>query len=458
MISQRKYIYLLVFLFLGIQLFLLVNLRFTAWPEMFSYAYLRNHGLLIYKDMIHPYPPLLTMALSLVYKFFGYHLWVLRSAAWTVALSTSFLVFLIAKQITNNYKLALVSLGIFVFLQPFLEGNMLWFDLAIMPPLLLGLLFLLRRNLFLAGLFLASAILIKQTTGLYFVFSILYMVFVKKTDFGELKKLFYGPLLLGIPLLARLISEGALADFINWVLIYPLTKWGAITGYVSMEMTTGEVFVILILIAPIILRSLDLWKDENLKLILLFFACALIAVYPRFSFFHFQSAIAILAILYGYLLSGIKLTRLTISYSLLPLVIIFFLVHKPVLERDWHTEPRFYTQDDIVLAKLIEDRVTGDKSVYIFGLHSGLYSLSNSLPPRRWTDNFAWYLEISGVQDEVISRWEDNPPKYVVWRTPSQGNPFDLGTYQPQKIAGWIEKNYTRKEEIKSGIWVWVKK
>lgn len=455
---MNKMYFLILVLLLGFQLFLLVNLKFTAWPEMFSYAYLRNNDFLIYKDMIHPYPPLLTMVLSWVYKLFGYHLWVLQVAAWFVALSTSFLVFLIAKQITRRDKPALVSLGIFVFLQPFLEGNMLWFDLAIIPSLLLGLLFLLRRNLFLAGLFLASAILIKQTTGLYFVFTVLYLVFVKKTGFGQLKKLFYGPLLLGIPLLARLISEGALADFINWVLIYPLTKWGSITGYVSMEMTTREVLVILILIAPIVLKFRDLWKDENLKPILLFMICALIAVYPRFSFFHFQTAIAILAILYAYLLSKIKLTRLTIVYCLLSGTFIFFLVHKSVLARDWQGEPRFYTHDDIALSKLIDDRVGEDEKVYIFGLHSGLYSMSNSLPPRRWTDNFAWYLEISGVQDEIIARWENNSPKYVVWRTPSSGNPFDLGTYQPIKIVDWIKSRYTKETEIKSGIWIWVKK
>ena len=126
-------------LFLGLQLFFLANLQFTAWPEMFSYAYLRNHDFLIYRDMIHPYPPLLTIVLSWIYTIFGYHLWVLKAAAWTVAISTSVLVFLITKEITKKNQSALISLGLFVFFQPFLEGNMLWFDLAIMPSLLLGL-------------------------------------------------------------------------------------------------------------------------------------------------------------------------------------------------------------------------------------------------------------------------------------------------------------------------------
>jgi len=59
-------IVLLVFHF-----FLLSNLQFTDWPEMFSFPYLVNNGFNLYKDMIHIYPPILTLALAAVFKFFG---------------------------------------------------------------------------------------------------------------------------------------------------------------------------------------------------------------------------------------------------------------------------------------------------------------------------------------------------------------------------------------------------
>ena len=453
--SNSYRINLTFFLLLSVQLFFLANLQFTAWPEMFSYAYLRNNGFLIYKDMIHPYTPLLTMVLSWIYTLFGYHLWVLQTAAWAVAISTSVLVFLLTKQVTKNSWLALVSLALYVFLQPFFEGNMLWFDLAIMPPLLLALLFLLRRNLLLSGLFIAAAMLIKQTTGLYFLFSIFYLVFVQKLRFSKLKRFFYGSLILGIPLLIRLIQENALSDFVNWVLIYPLTKWGNIIGYVRMEMSVHEVVVILILLTPIVFKFRQLLNEKNSRIVLLFLVCALIAVYPRFSFFHFQMSLAIISILYGALLAR---TGINLKFVSLYALVLMYLVHYPVLLRSWRTEPRFYSTGELELAEVIKQKTTASDRLYLLGLNSTLYSMSGRLPPERWTDNFAWYLEIQGVQEEVINRWITNPPEYVFWRTPSTGNKHDLGVYQPKKIAELVRSNYTQKEEVKPGIWMWVQR
>ena len=448
-------VFLLVFILLGVHLFLLFNLQFTAWPEMLSYPYLRNHGFLIYKDMIHPYPPILTMGLSWVYALFGYHLWVLQAVAWGVILASGVLIFLITKQITKSDKFALASLVFYVFLQPFLEGNMLWFDIAIVPAILLGMLFLLRKNLFLAGLFLAVAALTKQTAGLYLVFSILYLVFGKKFGFNQLKKLFVGPLILGIPFLVRLVQEGALVDFFNWVFWYPLTQWSKIIGYVRVELSPREILIVFLLSLPLIIgiaKKLTIFAENNFKLLILFLIAALLAVYPRFSFFHLQTALAILVILYGYLLSKIKVSPLLVIFYLL---LIAFFVYQPVLALYWQKEVRFYGRDDIELAQLISERVEKDDKVFLLGLHSGFYVMADRLPPKRWTDNFGWYLEIPGVQEEILSRWEQNPPTAIFWRTPSQGNWFDLGTYQPKKIAGWIEKNYTKKEEIKPAIWLW---
>lgn len=452
--------YWLVLIFLAVHLFFLVNLQFTAWPEMLSYAYLRNHGFLIYKDMIHPYPPLLTMGLSWVYALFGYQLWVLQAVAWTVILASGILVFLITREITKSDKLALISLGGYVFLQPFLEGNMLWFDLAIIPPILLGLLFLLKKNLFLAGLFLGIAMLTKQTAGLYLIFSILYLVFIGKARFGELKKIFYGPLILGIPFFIKLIQERALMDFINWVLVYPLTKWGSIIGYVRMELSAREWLTIIILFAPLIylVFNRQVFRDKAFQLLLIFLAGSLVAVYPRFSFFHFQPALALLLIVYGYLFTNTKFNPLPFSFYLL---VFTFVIQQPVLARDWQKGPRFYTQEDLEMAQIITRNIGESERVYLLGLHSGLYAMADRLPPERWTDNFAWYLEIPGVQEEVISRWENppagGPPKYIFWRTPSVGNPFDLGTYQPAKITEWLRMNYYQKEEVKPGIKLWTR-
>jgi len=107
-------------------------MQFTAWPEMFSYPYFRNNGLLVYKDMIHPYPPLLTMALSTLYKAFGYNLLVLKIFTWVLILFNDLTIFILVKKVTKKYLYPLIALLFYVLTQPFLEG-----EAAIFSPIVL---------------------------------------------------------------------------------------------------------------------------------------------------------------------------------------------------------------------------------------------------------------------------------------------------------------------------------
>ncbi len=336
---------------------------------------------------------------------------------------------------------------------------MFWFDLAIVPPILLATFFAFHRKIFFAGLLLGVAVLIKQTV-IIFLFLFFVFLLLRRTKFKDLVYIFFGPLILGVPLLFRLIQEGALSDFFHWTILYPLTEWGRYPGYVQMSITTREALILFLLFLPL-LGSLvinivrrKLLLDNHLSLLFLFLIGSLIAVYPRFSFFHFQTALAFLIITIMYVLGEWKLKKLLVGFVLF-FGVLFPIIHQPVISRDWQKEARFYGKDDIKLAQAIKEFVPDNKSVFLLGPQSGLYVLSNRLPPKRWTDNFGWYLEITGVQEEIISQWEENPPDVVVWRTPQLDNPYDLGTYQPKKIARWIEANYTKEREIASGIWLW---
>lgn len=456
--------YFFVALLLGIHLFFLSNLRFTAWPEMLSYPYLRNNGFLLYKDMIHPYPPLLTMGLSYVYGIFGYGLWVLQSVAWVTILVSALLIFLIIREVTRNDKVALASLTVYVFLQPFLEGNMLWFDIGIIPPILLGTLFALRRKIFLAGLSLSVALLIKQTAGIFLILFFLFIL-LKRIKVRELAQFVAAPLILLLPLLVRLVQEGALQDFVRWTLVYPLTEWGRYPGYVQMSLTSREWAILLILFLPIIaaiakniVRRKDL-LDNRLQLLGLFLLGALFTVYPRFSFFHFQPALAFLAIWYAVFLGNTKKLAIKFyAFCFVLFVLALRLIHLPTIEREWNKEARFYGSPDLDVAQTINATVAPGEQVFLVGLHSGLYAMASRLPPKRWTDNFGWYLEIPSVQEEIVHRWDENPPKVIFWQEPEPGQWYELGTYQPQKIVEWIEKNYTKKEEVKPRIWLWLLK
>ena len=448
-------VFLIILLLL--QLLFLLSLQFTAWPEMLSYPYLRNNGFLIYKDMIHPYPPILTMGLSWIYSIFGYHLWVMQAVSWGINLSSSIMVFFITRLLTKKGLIALLTLFFYVILQPFLDGNMLWFDNVIVLPILLGLYFTLRKNFLFTGLFLSIAMLTKQTAGLFLVVLILHTM-LRKTPWKNLKYFFIGPLILGVPLLARLLQEGALVDFLNWTIVYPLTLFKNFPGYVHTELSATQILISIFLLAPLLFLTFKppkLLEEKNFQILLGFLVVSIVIIYPRFSFFHAQTALAVLVICYGYLLKNWKLKNLILTFIPTTLIIFIFLLWS-VLATDWGKNARFYRSDDIKLAEAIKKKADG-KLTFLFGLHSGLYAMADIVPPKRWTDNFGWYLEIPGVQDEILVRWDDKPPDMVLWRTPTEGNWFDLGTYQPQKIVKWIERNYNKKEELEPGIWLWVK-
>jgi len=449
---------LLLFALLSLHLYFLTHLKFTAWPEMFSYPYLKNHGFLLYQDMVHPYPPVLTLTLAYLYKFFGYKLFVLEWFSWIVVLFSTVCVWLLARQVGKSERAGIVAATCYVFLQPFLEGNMLWFDIAIVPPVLLGLFFLLKNNLFASGLFFALAAFTKQTAGLFYIAVLAYLIWRDRSHLlrrpltKRVISFLLGPLIFGIPLLFRLWQEGALIGFWKWVVLYPAMQWSKFPGYVQMSLSRHQVAVLAILSFSLIIIAVKNWKilkHPDFFLLSLLSFVGILAVYPRFSFFHFQIVLAFWAVFVGILLLKTKFSPTS--------AIVYALFIFPVVRTDWGKEARFYNSEDKKLAAQIKEAVGDNQTVFLQGFSSQYYVLSNTLPPKPWADNFSWYWEISGVQEEILSKWSNNSPLYLVWRIPKESESL-LGRYQPEKIVNYLSQNYTKEQELKNVVWVWRKK
>ena len=435
---MKKY-YLVILILLGIHLFLLINLKFTAWPEMLSYPYLRNNGYLLYKDMIHPYPPVLAMALSIVYKLFGYKLIALKVFTWLIILANDILIFLISKKLTKSFKFSVLSLAFYVTIQPFLEGNQLWFDLAIVPTVLFSTYYLLQKKYFWSGLFLGAAILTKQTAGLYLIFGMAYIA-CKEKNFKKVLEFVIGPIILFAILIVRLITEGAILGFFNWTLIYPLTLFSKFQGYVQMALSGHQWLILVLLVIPVI----PVLFIRKFSLITFYLLLSFIMIYPRFSFFHFQPGLAFIAIFYGVFFSRVRFFyMLHATYYIL----LFVLICLPVLKTDWQKEARFWGNEEIKTAGIISQKTNPKDLIYLLGPQSGLYVFSGRLPPKPWTDNYVWYLEIPGIQEGIIKMWKENKPEIVFTNNIQAGNWYDLGTYRPQKIVDWI-----RNEKIETSI------
>ena len=156
-----------------LHILILSQLQFTAWPEMFSYPYLLNHGFHLYKDIALPYQPLLPIILSQVFQVWGFSLDVLIVLTWGIIITSDLLIFFISIKLIGQKLLSITPLLLYILIQPFAEGSMFWFDLAVTPVLLLGVASYLflgdLKKLFFLGFFLSLAFFVKQQIGLVFI-------------------------------------------------------------------------------------------------------------------------------------------------------------------------------------------------------------------------------------------------------------------------------------------------
>lgn len=466
---MRKFpLVLAVILF--IHLLLLSNFRFTAWPEMFSYPFLFSRGFVLYRDFIHPYPPLLTVILSVIYSVFGFKIAALKIFSWLIILFSDLFLYLILKKIIKKTLIIFLFLILYIPLQVFLDGNMLWFDNALVLPLVASLYFLINwltgkksKDLILTSIFLTTGVFIKQTAIIYFLMVAIYIFFTSIKDRNKtseiidiIKRLLLVPIVCGLFLLAYLVSTSSLRDFWNWTVYYPLTFWTKFPGYKELipKIPYSIIYLLLFLPATLILvRGRKLFSSPVFCLVFIYLLISLLTIYPRFTPFHFQPTLALLFIIYALIAENIKFNFR--PFFFLPIVFALAISFKTLPRGN---ETRFFGKEDLDLARQVSQIAKREDSVYLLGISSTAYVLANRLPPKPWTDNFGWYLEAPGVQDRILESWMKVPPKVILVKDPIPGNWSDIGTYQPKLILNWIEENYVKERELKKGIWIWQRK
>lgn len=442
-----KKIYLLLLGLLGLHLLILVNLQFTAWPEMFSFPYMVNKGFLIYKDFHHAYQPLLTIILSFIYKVFGYNLLTLQIFTWSSILLSDVLIFLISEVIFGKKWQNLVPVLIFVILQPFFEGNMLWFDLATVPVILTSFYFLFKKKWFFAGFVLALGILIKQQLGLLLIGYFVYFLF-KKVKFRDFIGFTLGGIIPVAITFLTFLSFGIFNDYLFWTFIFPLKDLPKIPGYATWP-NVKQIFTLIFLLSPIAVLVKKQNRNSEFVFLLIILLMSFLSALPRFSYFHLQPMLAIYSIFIGVLI---------ISKNRFYLIIFPILVFIYVLKQNlglFGLSPRFYNWESQSLANIVKTEIKNDEEIYFLGPNSLIYVLSNTIPPKPWIENYVWHFEIPGMQEKMISGWQIDPPMVIFWTDPISGNWFDVGTYIPQKIAEYIHKNYFKIKEVSPGLWEW---
>jgi len=453
---------LLPFLLIVIHYLVLTQIQFIAWPEMFSYPYLLSKGYLIYKDIINPYPPILSWILQAFYIVLGTSLFSLKAITYIFILITDLLVFKIVKKILN-FQYALFSLLIYILLQSSFEGNGLWFDLALTPILLFCFYIFynihklkdrtIPKHIYLLGTYLSLAFLIKQTVGFFVILSGLLITYIFRKNRNLFKFLITYIISLIVPLLITSLivyKNGIFNDYLFWVFRYPFVHLQS-TGF-KLFPTLKQIILLIILLFPLLFFITQKIKVFIISFTGIWFLVSLSFIYPRFSYFHLQPCLPYIAILISYLLFEIKkVYQKILIYSYLFIILIIF---SYFFSKYFRLEPRFYNRETINISKRLNNELINAGEVFFYNTSSEFFVIGKLLPSKPWVDTFPWYLETKEVQKNIIKALENNRIEFVVYREFGNETSFTPGSYVPSFLDQYIRNNYQQYKKISENIWI----
>lgn len=437
---MRLKFFLIVFVVLifiiSIQLFLLFNSRFTVWPEMILYPWLMNHDYLLYRDIINPYFPLLSIILDFYFKIAGVSVINLKILTYTVIVFCDLVVFWVSWKLSKNLSKSLLAVFIYILLQYSLGGNGLWFELFLSPFLVLSIYGLQSEvkkpfPYFGYGIFLMVAILIKQNTAL-FLFPAIFFLISTKNHKGLIYFLVSG--FLGVLFLSFYLSINNLwIDFYRWALLLPLS-YGSQNGFVLLP-TKKQFLLIFILNLPVIVFLLK--KNILCSKKIYWASCFLLATFfafPRYEDFHLQTILSLSAIFTIYLS----------NFALIAFLLVGFLVFSKTIIKLWNQSDRFIDRQTLELSNQLENC----SSVYLLNSPDLTYYFADKLPPRLWAINFPWYFEQEGFEERFITNLKKERTSCILVGGRIGGNEYDLGNYYPKKLYEYITKNYKIEKRI----------
>ena len=434
---------------------------------MVVYPYLINHGFLLYRDIINPYPPLLTFFLAIFTRLVGYKVLGFEILTWLIIILIDLTIFYVSYKIFKKSQYALASLAFFVLLSvPFLI-NGFWFDLVQTPFIVFSIwwfwLFLKnpqkRKFLFWSVFSLTLAFFIKQQIIWLLFWYLLILIYKFRTKTLTILK---ENLLVTIPFLVLALGQliyflklGIFGDFVFWTLYFPFLKASQMPGYVLWP-TIRQAAIIgstYLLFLPIITKQ----KLENLfflitGLVLLMFA------YPRFDYFHLIPALSVLSLSVGPTVNFLGKSKFQVSVVTGLFFIFISLFTLRYYLNNWTDEVRFFEREILDSASSLKEMTRPNQIVYIQNGPDQLFPLATVQPPKPWADEFSWYLELAGMQDKIVTAIQKEQPRIAVYQPYGNEGRYELGSYRPNLIANYLEEYYQNSKKLSDSLWVKIPK
>lgn len=453
---------LLVPFVLFVHLVLLFNTRFTLWPEMVVYPYLLNNGFVLYKDIINPYMPTFTYALSIFARFFGYEPTPYQILAWSAIMVIDLLIFLVARRITGKISQAITATAFFIILSIPLSVNGLWFDLIQTPFVLLAVYYYWRflknekstNSLFLSVFFATFAIFIKQQ-ALWLILWFLAIPLVssrRKALFntGKNPKIIVFPLVFFLLYILFFKINNLLPDFLYWTIYFPYFLSSSLPGYLLFP-NSRQIVIVLILFLLFI--PLLFSKKQDQKFFVLTAAVLLLFAYPRFDYFHLIPALTVLSLALPKNVELVKISNQNLVIFGVSFILLLAFTTR-YFQRNWTKEVRFFENEIFESARIIQKISPGSDPLYVQNGPDQLLPIAKKLPPKPWVDEFPWYLEKSNLQQKVYKGLRQQNPTFIVFKPYQEGDVYEIGTYKPQLIASYIEDNYTDFLKVSDALWL----
>lgn len=416
---------------IAVHVLILTQLRFEVWPELLVMPYLMKNGFELYRDMIVPWTPGLMWILRGWFWLTGLTVGNLKLLTWLIIAGIDILIYLIAAKRWGKAA-GIVSLIIFALLQPLFDGNGLWFDLAIVPLVLLAFHF---DN----PLFLGPAFLIKQSTiWLWPIF------LVGRKKYQILYNVKYLILtVFGVFVVSSLwsLSRGTLSDYWFWAYDFTFRIFPRMPGH--LDLATWRHWVLAL--APFLLIGVirRIRKTKNVPTTndpFWWMILSLPFALPRFGLFHFQPAIAFLALGIGNLYKDYKSYNSYKTYLLFGAATVYlgFSWYR-IIQVQWNKPDRFLEPEVYQTAAKLALETDKSQPVLLVNGPELAYVLSGRLPPKPWLTQFPWFLELPGFQEKLIDKFRQQSLRQTFLFPYQNEGEFIPGSYKPIKLLEYVD-------------------
>jgi len=253
-------------------------------------------------------------------------------------------------------------------------------------------------------------------------------------------------LVIFVGFIATLSLLGIFDDFSFWAIKFGTGMLPKSQGQVSLPTLKQSIiaylpyFVLIILVKIkkrkdliVLIILVKIKKRKDLMLLSFWTIFLSLGAFPRWGLFHFQPALPFLSILGALIIYRLPKGKNLRNIVLITFVFLVLTLFSKVVYNDWNTS-------------VISNNTDKEDKIYVLNAWDSVYALSSTLPAARpWIPHLSWYMELEGVQENIVKDLSQNNPKLIViGRFTKEG----LSSYKPDKIVEYIESNYAKETSI----------